>query len=491
MSTLGRAARLAVFWTTGFNLFRDVLQLGLTLTLARLLPPDAYGQFGLVSTILTLLTMLSFREFLGHTLQVRRDEDTRYQDHFTAGAVIQLCVFLVANAVAGLMWLVPGYRPAAPLLHAMSVLFLLDLASEFRVKMLERSLNWRRLRLLHAAGLVGSASLSVTMALQGWGAWSLLLPSLLVTVPFTVDLFVVARWRPTWEWDRQGYGPVWRFGLARISSAGMVSVSQALESAVLVRQSGFATLGFYSRAVGLANLACQKMSSVLTQALYPVLARIEPATDQYRRVSALMLRCVVWTVVPVAVLIATLAGPAVTVLYGSQWLDAVPLVPWALAAVGIASMTQTCYWLLLASQQQRKCALADAIRLVGTVAGLWLMLPFGLIPYLAWVAATQAAAFCLVAYWLCRLHAMRVRALSDAFVPSTLGALLAWGSAEGLSQAVGVAGTWWTAAGYAMSFALVYLVVLRAGFPARLDEILVHLPHSGPLLRVLRRREAA
>ena len=491
MSTLGHAARLAVFWTTGFNLFRDVLQLGLTLTLARLLPPEAYGQFGLVSTILTLLTVLSFREFLSYTLQVRRDEDTHYQDHFTAGAVIQVGVFAAANAVAGVMWLVPGYRPAAPLLHAMSVLFLLDLASEFRVKMLERALDWRRLRLLHASGLVASASASVTMAVTGWGAWSLLLPSLLVPVPFTLDLFINAGWRPTWEWDRQRYGPVWRFGLARISSASLVSASQAIESAVLVRQAGFATLGFYSRAIGLANLTCQKMSSVLAQALYPVLTRIEPGSDQYRRVSALMLRCVAWTVVPVAALLTSLARPAVMALYGAQWLAAVPLVPWALAAVGIASMTQTSYWLLLAYQQQRRCAIADAMRLAGICAGLLLVLPFGLAPYLACVAITQAVTFALVSYWLCQLEAMRLSALVDAFVPSVVAALAGWGCAEVLVRVTGADDLLWTSVAYAAAFGLGYLVVLRIGFRNRLDEVLVYVPHAGPLLRALRLREAA
>ncbi len=491
MPSLGHAARLSIFWTTGFNLFRDVLQLGLTLTLARLLPPEAYGQFGLVSTVVTLLTVLSFREFLNYTLQVRREGDTHYQDHFTAGAVMQAGVFGVANVVAGIMWLVPSYRPAAPLMHAMSLLFPLDLASELRVKMHERALDWRRLRLLHGAGLLASAVLSVTMALAGWGVWSLLLPTLLVPIPFTVDLFVNAGWRPTWEWDRERYGPAWRFGLTRISSASLISGSQAIESAVLVRQFGFATLGFYSRAIGLANLACQKVASVLSQALYPVLTRIEPGTEQYRRVSALMLRCVAWTVVPIAALVSMVAEPVVRMLYGGQWVTAVPLVPWALAAVSITALTQTSYWLLLASQQQRRCAVADVMRVVGICGGLVVLLPFGLHAYLAGIAVTQALTFALIAFWLSKLQAMRPRALVDAFVPSSVGTLAAWTAAELFSRGAGVPDAWWLPASYAVVFGVIHIAVLRLGFRRQVDELLVYLPRSGPWLRGLRTREAA
>jgi hypothetical protein len=67
----GRRAKLAIAWATGLQFFRDVIQFGLMLVLVRLLPADAYGQFGFLTTLLTFFTWYSFREFLNYTLQVR------------------------------------------------------------------------------------------------------------------------------------------------------------------------------------------------------------------------------------------------------------------------------------------------------------------------------------------------------------------------------------------------------------------------------------
>jgi hypothetical protein len=39
MNALGHSARIAVLWNTGFVLFRDLFQFGLTQVLARLLMP--------------------------------------------------------------------------------------------------------------------------------------------------------------------------------------------------------------------------------------------------------------------------------------------------------------------------------------------------------------------------------------------------------------------------------------------------------------------
>src|SRR5262245_27031518 len=97
---LAEKARLAVFWTTGFQIFWDLLQFGITLALVRLLPADAYGQFGFVTALIGFLTLYSFREMLGHTLQVRDDQQVHYQDHFTAGLVIQTAMCAITNVVA-------------------------------------------------------------------------------------------------------------------------------------------------------------------------------------------------------------------------------------------------------------------------------------------------------------------------------------------------------------------------------------------------------
>ena len=79
MSMSGHKARVAIAWNAGFSLFRDLLQFAVTVMLVRLLTPESYGQFGLVTTIIGFLNVLSLENFIAHTLQVRRDEDVHYQ----------------------------------------------------------------------------------------------------------------------------------------------------------------------------------------------------------------------------------------------------------------------------------------------------------------------------------------------------------------------------------------------------------------------------
>jgi O-antigen/teichoic acid export membrane protein len=486
-AALADKARQAVAWTAGITIFQDVLQFGVTLTLTRLLPPDAYGKFTFVTTVIGFFTVFSFREILNYTLQVRSDDETHYQDHFTAGAVIQGTLFVLVNLMAFGIRYVPAYAPAAPLLHIMSLLLPLDLVSEFRVKMLERSLEWRRLRTLHAAGLTIGAALAVTMALSGFGAYSLLVPSLTMSLPFAYDLFITEKWRPTWEWRADRYAPARRFGLLRIGSGGVVSLSSFSEGLILTRAIGFGPLGVYNRALGLAALCCQRMASLLLNALYPVLTRVPIGSEQYRRASALIIRCLAWTVIPLAVGIGLTAEPVVRLLYGTQWLESVRLVPGALALGAILALVHTAYTLLLAHQRQRRCLTADVARLLGTLVVLVVALPWGIEAYLASLIALQSGILMLTLVWLHDDGAITTAGVTSALLPSAVASLAALVAVLGMSRVTGLAiGPPWTGFAAGGAFMAIYVVLLRVFCARSLYELACQLPRRNQLLTLLR-----
>lgn len=492
MTVLAQNARLSVAWTTALHVFRDVVQFGLMLVLVRLLPADAYGQFGLTNTIVGFLMVFSSREFLAHTLLVRDNRDVNYQEQFTAGCFIQGALFLAANAGALALRFFPTYAPVAPLLHLMSLSFALDLPSELRVKMLERSLDWRRLRTVEASGIVGSAALALALAVAGSGVYALLIPSFVVPAALAFDLFFVERWRPTFAWHSGRYRATRDFGVNRVLSVGLVSASNLLESGVLAKTVGYAVLGIFGRAIGMASLFCQRIASLLMAALYPVFARVAVRSDAYQRGSALVLRAVGWMVIPIATLASQLSDRLVITLYGSRWTDVVPLVPWAMAVGALLALVQAGYGLLLAHQEPRKCLWADVWRLAGMGAALALGLRLGLTVYLASLAVVHGVAFVLVTYWLILSGGVRKRGVVSAIVPAIaatglaaagaeVGRLLVWSSLPAVPLM----------AIHGAVFGATYVGTLRFMFAPLLHELVACLPEAKRVHRFLRFAEAA
>lgn len=484
--SLGARARRAVGWTAGFQIFRDGLQFGLMLVLVRLLPAEVYGQVGLITTFIGFAAIYSSREFLGHILVARDDQRIDVRDYLVAGGVIQLSVCLLVNGAAVGLRFLPAYAAVATALHVMSLVLLVDLPSELRMRMLERDLDWRRLRLLHGVGLVATGVLSIALAVTGWGIWALLLPQFVVPLLFTWDLLARGEWRGGWRWDRARVAPARRYGLSRIAAASASGAAVLIESSWLTAAAGFAAFGIFGRAVGLAQLLCVRIAKLLGQSVFPVLAKIEPGSRTYQQASAMYLRTVTWLVVPAAVFAGLSAEPVIRWLYGPDWLAATPLLPMALVAAVLGAILHSAYVLLLVHGRADRCVRADVWRLVGTAAALAGLAPFGFVPYLAGLSLVHLLSLVLVLIWLRAERAVSAAGLRDAFAPAGVAGLAAAAAVYALIRLGPADGHLITLAARGLCTGAVYVLVLRVGFAAPLAELVAYMPKPQRLSMVLR-----
>ena len=471
-----------VLWISAISLLREGLQFGVMLVLVRLLDARAYGEFSLVSSVLGFLTVLSFRSFVEYTLQARPGEPVDYQAQFTFGSFTQLLAVVTMNAAAVALRRFPDYEAAAPALSVMSIFFVVDWAAELRVKMLERELNWTRLRLLEAGGLVGNAVVAIMLAMSGAGVYALLIPGLITALPFIYDLFFVMKWRPAWSLDWHDFQPAWRYGWTRIASGLAARGQQVLESGVMVSVIGLAALGVYGRAVGLASFSCLKLTSLLTLTIFPMLTRFEPNSAGFRRASAMLLRVTAWTSIPVAAGFSLVAPELVRVLYGGKWAAAIPFLPWALVTASLTALMEAGAFLLLTNREPAKTLAIDVVNLVGTGVCLALLLPRGIVSYMAGILVLQALLLTIALGWLVKSGAIALSGVKTAFlVPGVV-----------VSGLVAVARlTRVGAVMLAVVFGIIYLVALRIFSRRELQELIQLVPGGrriGQILRIRSRR---
>jgi O-antigen/teichoic acid export membrane protein len=476
--SLARHAKSAVLWSAGLTVFREVfLRLGTVLIFRRLLETADYGIFSFVNSLLGFLAMFAFNNFVAYTVQVREEKDVHWQEHFTAGAFFQIPLFFVANLVAFALRWSPKYAAVAPYIHAMSVLFLLDWGCEFRRKMLERSFNWPRLRGLSAFGMFVGFLVSLNLALAGKGAYALLLPVLMFSPPFIYDLFITARWRPTWAWSWVKYRAAWRFGLVRTASGLAIRGRGLVESAAVVAFLGFSQLGILSGAVGLASMSCQLFTEQLLNSIYPVLTRVNPDPQNIARVNGLLLRFIAWVIIPTAVLASMLAGPFLLIFYGSKWTETIPLLPWAMFLGVAAAFNHAATTLLLAQQKLRHCLYADVALLLAVLVAIGVALPLGLTQYLLAAGLCQLLVFALLLFWLVRLGILTGGGFFSAVLPALTGAGLALLACKLVMWQTGrPAVGFWSAAAYGLLFGLVYLAFLRIFVARQLRELMAYVP---------------
>ena len=474
-------------WNGGFRAFHMIVQFAVTLVLVRLLEPEDYGTYAVVSGIIGFLNAVSYDNFIGHIIQVREDKDVHAQDHFTAGVVLQLVIFLFSNLVGLGLRYVHNYEHVASYVHVLSPILLLSCIGGFRYRILERELNWPRYRALQALGIILTAATMLILGFSGAGVYALLVAPSINYLPPIVDLLVVEKWRPTWQFSLENYRPAMKFGFNRMAASALLKGRVMLEGNWLVVLTGVTSLGFYNRAFGLMQMICVQFATVVSQGVYPVLTRVEAGSEQYRRGASLVLRGIAWTVIPAAVLCAMLAAPTITLLFGEKWLPSADLLPLVMASGTIAAISQAAYVLTLANLQETSCLWYDTLRLVGTAISLALWPFFGSIEgYLIGIGIVELCGLVLLLYWLHRARAVSLRGIALAMLPPVVAGVAAFLSVrfvivlnpeEALTAAPNLAAIF--------VFTTVYLIVLRLGFLGPLHDLVSRLPYAKHLCRLL------
>ena len=292
------------------------------LVLARMLSPTEFGVVAFGATLVTFADFLADGG-IGSGL-IRRVEPPERAD-LKALLGFQLVLSTVLAIGIGLAAVPFGTLGEVTALMALSLPL-----SAVRAPggiLLERQLSYRPLAVVEMVETICYFVWAIVTVSVGWGVWGLASASLVRALTGTTVLLAVlpsARLIPSLSWAR--VKPLLGFG-SRVQAVGIATFlrDQGTNAAIAVF-AGVAALGIWSVALRILQIPLLLITS-LWQISYPGMARLVAAKED---VGPTIERVVALTALSAGLILAPLvaATPAwVPALLGSQWTDAVAVIP--------------------------------------------------------------------------------------------------------------------------------------------------------------------
>jgi O-antigen/teichoic acid export membrane protein len=481
--------RKTVLWGVSLAFTTRVGTILLSFVLARLVAPEAFGQYAAVNGVVLMALAFSMQKFTDHLFFREDSTSAEHSSHMAFGVVLHLGLWVIVNLVAFSFELQPKLAKIALPLHMDSLAILLNVPRIYYSTQLRRALDWRKLRMLQIASFGLYAVVSITLALLGGGVFALITQDLLVPLPFIVA-FLMER-GPGLRFDWKAFRPAFRFGLLRTMSVGLGTAQQMCESLAFSLTLGYGALGLNLRARGFSTLATGWISDQVSGVLYPVMARLPAADSAGRRATGMLLKVGLWTSAPIAATAMMAPSAVILLLYGPKWGMAAPLLRPALAAgVALAFLAVASLTLLTNAGPRRPLAL-DASMLIANVAGLAFALPFGLHAYVLYLACANSVLVAVVAVLLIRWQFLDA---DDALRAATPFVLLACAAMAVSSQPVFIQAEaqapFWTVLACAVGCSVVGAALTRLVDPKGLATLCGLVPGGHWLGRVFWLRQA-
>jgi len=290
-----------------------------TIFVARTLMPEDYGVVaisGLFTGVLTLITEFG----LGAGIVTRREiNEEQYNRCFWLGMAASVVLYMVLFAAAPLI--AAAYH--TPLLRDIMRIAALGLIiAAVRIVPLSqvlRTLDYRFRSLTEMFGQFVQAGATVLLAVNGYGAWSLVI-GYLVAQSITTFIFVLRATGISWPaFSLHGLRDLIDFGVkitgARLLGFFVSNCDQIIISGLL----GTRYSGLYSVSANLATAPLDKIGAIFNRVAFPILARLQESPETARKLFLKFHFYLLLVASPLLVGLGVVAREAVTILLSSKW----------------------------------------------------------------------------------------------------------------------------------------------------------------------------
>lgn len=294
--------------------------------LSRILPPSDFGVFAIINTFIIFFSLI--KDFgLGNYLIVKKDVtkelcDNIFYFNFLFTAVLFLLIYLASPFIASFY----NDDRLTILIRISALTFIIDAFSTVSSAMMTRNMNFFGLFIVKTVSISVAGVAALFFATNGWGIYSLVFQTILLSVISCVILFLFYPFKPGVNFKVREWGGIIKFSLPLFLNQFFQYFSRNSDNLIIGRVFGSYSLGIYNRAYTLMQMPMQNISSVVSGVLLPVLAKSSGDTERKSIVYKRAILGIAFATFPIMAFVFVFAREIILFLYGSAWAEVADLL---------------------------------------------------------------------------------------------------------------------------------------------------------------------
>lgn len=326
MTDLASKTKKGLQWSALERFLTQGIQLAITLYLARLLGPTAFGLVGMVAVFIAIANVFVDS---GFTSALIRKTDRTESDLVTA--------FYYNIAMAGLCYLalyisapfVADFYQQVELQTLLRVLGLAVLINAFtlipRVN-LNVAMDFKTQAKISVLSVLISGPTAIILAINGYGVWALVTQTLLNASCATLLFNIFAPWLPRGRITKHAFNYLFGYGSKLLLSGLLDVIYNNLYQIIIGKKFSPAVVGQFTQANQLASVPVSTLTGIIQRVTFPLFSQLQDDPDRMANAYRQTLKLSALVIFPLIVALGLIAKPLLTNLLGEQWQGAAALL---------------------------------------------------------------------------------------------------------------------------------------------------------------------
>lgn len=315
-----------IFWKIIENFGTQFISFVIQIIIARLLLPRDYGIIALTSVTLNISSVFINTGFSSALIQKEKIDDIDYSSVFYIGLISSIFIYIVIFVSSPMIAFYFEEPFLKNILRVQAISIVLGALSSVQDSILTRKLDFKSSFKFRICGTIIQGLFGVALALNGMGAWALVISTLVNSLFITISLWHIVKWRPVFIFSMTRLKQLFSFSSKVLLVNILNLVSANIKSLVIGKNFDSAILGYYNRGYQIPNLIAVNTDGAINAVMYPVFSRFQNETERllfaYRR----SIKTSIYVLFPILLGLVAIAEPLTILLLTEKWLPSVPFL---------------------------------------------------------------------------------------------------------------------------------------------------------------------
>lgn len=315
-----------LFWKALENGGVQLVQLVISLILARLLGPERYGTISLLLVFIAIANVFIQTGFQTSLIQKRQVDDLDYSSVFYlslgVAAILYGLIFAGAPAVAA-FYQDPELKP---MLRVLALMIFFGAVVSVQTAIVSRKMEFRKMCIASLLATCLSGIAGVIGAYNGFGTWSLVIQQLGNQFLLMIFLWGLVGWKPEKRFSMERVKVLFSYGWKLMCSSLIDTVYNNLYTMVIGKIYQKDVVGYYNRGNQFPQLIVNNLAASIQAVMLPAFSASQEDRD---RMKAMVRRSIVtsaFVVFPMMAGLIAVAKPLISIILTEEWLPCVPFL---------------------------------------------------------------------------------------------------------------------------------------------------------------------
>lgn len=423
------------------------VRLGSTAVLARLISPEHFGLFMMVTAVTAIADQFRDLGLSTATIQRERISHEEVSNLFWINAGVGTVLTLIVAALAPLVSSFFREPRLTAITIALSSTFLFGGLSVQHEALLARQMRLGPKSGMRLMGSTLSSAAAIGLAMAGFDYWALVWREVLRSAFVVAGAWVLCPWLPGPPRRSTDVRPLLKFGSGLTTTYILGSVTNSVDRFLLGRFQGADIVGLYRQSYQLVVAPMTQLVSPLYQVALPGLSVLQGDGRRFSSFYTRFVSLVAAASMPICVFLLVYAPDVTTLLLGDRWQGSARFIR-IFAVGGLLQPVFSTLGFLLVSRGRAgellKLSTATNVLKIGFMAG---GLRWGAVG-VAWADVCSTSIMFIPFLWLCARHSpVTVRAFVNAVARPAASSLILAVALIAHKIAFSAAGPLWSLAG--------------------------------------------